>query len=88
MNKDETEEKILKALENPKFRWRTIRGLARETEISPEIIRTVVTIKSDRVVMASAPNTKGEALFTSRHQRRRQAGTLRRIVSALKNRGD
>jgi hypothetical protein len=88
MSKDETEEKVLKALENPKFRWRTIRGIAKETEISPEIIRTVVTMKSDRVVMASVPNTKGEALFTSRNQRRSQAGTWGRIVSALKNRGD
>lgn len=88
MVKDDTEEKILKSLENPKFRWRTIRGISTETKISPDIVRTVVTVKSDRVVMASAPNAQGEALFSSRNHRRNQASPFRRIMSALKNRGD
>jgi len=88
MRKDETEEKILKALMNPKYSWRTIGGIAKETKVSPEIVRNIVTMKSNRVVMASAPNTKGEPLFASRDQRRIQTSAFRRIVSALKNRGD
>lgn len=88
MIKDDAEVKVLTALSNPRFKWRTIGGISKETEIPPETVRQVVTVKSDRVVMSSVPNTKGEPLFALREKRRIESSAFRRIVSALKNRGD
>ncbi|MEO9385868.1 hypothetical protein [Chromobacterium phragmitis] len=88
MANDDAEEKILKALENPKFKWRTIGGIAKEAKVSPDIVRAVVTQRSERIVKSSVPNTKGEPLFTLREKHRVQTSAFRRLVSALKNRGD
>lgn len=88
MNHDDAEKKIIEALENPNFEWRTILGIANEAQLTPEVVHTVVTTKCDRIVKSCVPNTKGEPLFRLREKHRVQTGAFRRIVSALKNRGD
>lgn len=81
------EEKIEKAFSNPKYKWRTVRGVAKETGTSPEAVTVYVRSHGDHIVKSSARNKKGEQLYTSREKYRDKAGVFVRLSSAMKNRG-
>lgn len=85
---DYDEEKIEKALENEKYSWRTIRGIAAEAKIDREKVSNYISIHGDKVVKSSAVNQRGEQLFSLRSKRRKKSGFFERIASAVKNRGD
>ncbi|NVJ96699.1 MAG: hypothetical protein HWE25_01025 [Alphaproteobacteria bacterium] len=59
-------DRVLAALGNDKFKWRTVRGLAKEAEVAEDEVRHVLKLKEDAVVQSSVPSTKGEDLFTLR----------------------
>ncbi|EPF2505795.1 hypothetical protein ACSL9G_001647 [Vibrio fluvialis] len=82
------ERKIKEALKNPKFTWRTIRGIAKEAGVSTEQVRNYINKHGDEIVAASATNTKGERLFATRKNYRGRVGIARRMLAAVKNRGD
>ena len=79
--------KLRAAFENPKYKWRTIKGVAKETGLSRESVKTYVTDHGEYIVRSSVRNTKGEQLFASRQVYRNKAGIFRRITSGIKNRG-
>jgi hypothetical protein len=87
MSSNEDEKKIDRALENPKYKWRTIRGVAQETGLSPEKIQEYLVSHGDVFVQSSAISTNGERLFSTRSKYRKTTGFLTRVTSALKNRG-
>ncbi len=61
-----TEERILRALEDPKWNWRTIEGISRETGVPPDEIRRFL-YRSGRIVVRSPKRDRqGRALFTTR----------------------
>jgi hypothetical protein len=79
---------ILKALENPKFKWRTIDGISSEAGLSPEQVREAISAMSDKIVKSSIPSEDGRALFTSRKQFREKASAFEKIMGAIKNRAE
>lgn len=81
------EEKIATAFANPKFKWRTVRGVAKETGFDNDSVSGYVSSHGDDIVKSSARNSKGEILFTSRKKFRDNAGIFSRLSSAMKNRG-
>ena len=84
----ETEKKkIIEALNNDKFLWRTIQGISKETKIDPDLIKSVMRANTEVIVQSTSCNDKGEALFTTREKLRKEGGTLKRLSSALINRG-
>jgi len=81
------EEKLKRAFINPKYTWRTIRGISKETGLSNEVIQSYVASHGGVIVKSSSRNARGEQLFASREVYRSKASPFRRISAALKNRG-
>lgn len=82
------EKKVFLAFGNPKFKWRTIDGIANEAKVPPDTVRVIVNEKTEQIVKSSVPNAKGEPVFMLREKRRLQTSAFLRLISALKNRGD
>ncbi|MCP4114090.1 MAG: hypothetical protein GY737_01575 [Desulfobacteraceae bacterium] len=88
MTKRHSKEKVLEALENPNFTWRTVKGISEEAGISPQIVSEIIMSQKDWVVESSVPNTSGEALYTTRTAYMKRVNPIKRFLAALKNRGD
>ncbi len=81
------EEAIEKAFMNPKYTWRTVRGVSKETGLGSEQVISYVLNNGDEIIKSSSNNNRGEALFANRKVYRSKASPVRRVMSALKNRG-
>ncbi len=86
MPTDDETKLVLDALENPKYTWRTIRGISTETGLNPEIVKSNISANSDVIIKSSSHNQKGEELFATREKYRDKVSPLTRLGSALKNR--
>lgn len=72
---------VLRALENPKYVWRTVDGLAREVGLPKGRVTDVLShIPSN--VLVTTPSRKGQLFSTRRHYSQRQS-TWSKILSAL-----
>ncbi len=80
--------KVIQALENGRYKWRTVDGIASEVKESKTLV--VETIKDlgrqGVVVRSSTPSTTGEALFTTRKHYQRTTSVTGRLIAAFKNR--
>jgi hypothetical protein len=78
---------VLSALENPKFRWRTIGGIAKETGIdAADVGATIAKEVGNNVVLAPAPSQEGEKLFSTRNRFLETASLGEKLIGAFKNR--
>lgn len=79
-------EAITKALEHPKYEWRTIAGAAKDSHVPIERVAAYLLTDPDGIVRSSVPSKDGEDLFTTRTHFAQKASSVRRISSAFKNR--
>ena len=85
MNTPDTDKwnQIKAALENPKYEWRTLRGVARETSLSESELLAQFKDHEDQVIRSSIPNKDGEDLFTTRDHYRKTASVWDRLTSSI-----
>lgn len=84
---DAVQEMVLKALSNPKYRWRTIEGVAKETGLDPGIVRAAIAQAiGNTVVEAPVPSASGAPLFSTREHVLETATFGQRLAGAFKNR--
>ena len=76
-------ESIVAALENPKYVWRTVGGISRETKIDPSRVTQTLRELSNTIIESSIPDEEGHPLFTTRRHYKARAGTFNRIISAV-----
>jgi DNA-directed RNA polymerase specialized sigma subunit len=88
MGTSNSDEKVIQAFENPKFKWRTISGIAKEAGISPEDVKNIIDARANEIIKSSARSDNGEELYTTRQHHRQKSGVLNRIVSSIKNRAE
>ncbi|MBN3471517.1 hypothetical protein G0D98_24300 [Pseudomonas savastanoi pv. phaseolicola] len=81
-------EKVILALEDKNYKWRTISGISKYTGISPERVKEIIGKNSTAIIQSSAFSPMGEALFTTRNKHSKESSTWSRIGSALRNRAD
>lgn len=74
-------ELVISALENPKFDWRTIRGIARETGLSEDQVEDTLSDMPNIVVRSSDEN--GKPLFTTRRHYDQHESLGRKFLSAI-----
>jgi len=79
--------KIIAALENPKYKWRTIGGISRESGVAPDAVFDFLK-GSEIVVRSSVPSKTGDALFTTRARFRKSASVTNKLWGAFTNRLD
>jgi hypothetical protein len=73
---------VKKSLEDSRYKWRTVRGVAKETGSSPEEIQKILVQHPDVVVKSSIPADSGEELFTTREHFRRMQSPLIKFASS------
>jgi predicted component of viral defense system (DUF524 family) len=76
-------EDVRKALENGKYRWRTVRGVAKELNTTDLEIIELIQQHADEVIKSSIPAETGEDLFTTRKHYRANASSYAKIISTL-----
>ncbi|MFA6223844.1 MAG: hypothetical protein WC647_16180 [Desulfomonilaceae bacterium] len=81
-----TRNKVIGALGNPKYKWRTVQGVAKETGIEPEIVESVIENDVDEVIRSSFPGPNQEELFTTRANYEKKASFVERFRSFFTNR--
>lgn len=77
---------VMEALEDERYRWRTVGGISRQTGLTPKEVLAVLEASPDQVVRARAVAPDGAALFTTREHYQRNAGFGPRLLAALRNR--
>jgi len=80
-------EKVKKALENPKFNYRTISGIAKETGLNSDLVQDIIDFDLDNVVRSRYRNQYGEQLYTSR-KKLRNSSVFSQVSRALASRAD
>jgi ribosomal protein S25 len=81
---------VLTALEEPKYRWRTISGISHELRIPTSVVRQVLRSLSEdgTIIRARALSTKGQGLYTTRRHYKKSTPFWRRLSAALRVRAD
>jgi hypothetical protein len=78
------EDRLIKALENPRYDWRTVSGIASEMGEPESRIKTA--LDSMKSVVVRATNPDGEPIFTTRRHYQKSHGLTDRLISALTDR--
>jgi hypothetical protein len=81
-------EAVMAALENEKYDWRTLRGIARETGLPKEKILGILAQEKDSIIQSPTPSDKGEELYTTRNRYLDTASPAQKFIWSLKNRLD
>lgn len=74
-------DRIIKALENEKYLWRTINGIHKETDIETEKI--LKFLKGNDEIVSTTTND-GKDLYTTRNHFRKKANFREKLYGAIK----
>ena len=79
---------LIAALEDEKFKWRTVDGIAKELNESPGQVLADLQPLIDQgiVIRSSVPAKSGGDLFTTRKHYRSLASPVERLLAAIRNR--
>jgi len=78
-----TWEDVSTALENNRYKWRTLRGVAKELKTTEAEVLRIINENASEVIKSSIPAATGEDLFTTRNHYRRKASFLDKITSSI-----
>jgi hypothetical protein len=83
---DENGHKVVRALENPKYNWRTVDGIAQETGINANQVALILAFLPNKIDMVQSTDRNGRRLFTTRQHYNRTPNVLNRILSTFSDR--
>lgn len=78
-----TWEDVKKALENKKYKWRTVRGVAKELDTTDIRILELIKQRANEVIKSSIPAETGEDLYTTRVHYRKNESSYAKLISSL-----
>ena len=76
-------DRILRALEDGRYEWRTIDGVAGQTGIPAAKIQEALGSLEEEIVRSSIPDESGRALYTTRRHYRSTHGLGARFLNAV-----
>jgi hypothetical protein len=77
---------VIAAFENPKYKWRTVASVARETGLPFDIVESIIAGNRDLIVKSPQQSRTGEDLFSTRAHFSRFASATQKFWGAVKNR--
>jgi DNA-binding IclR family transcriptional regulator len=77
---------VIAALEDRRYEWRTIDGLAEQTGLPSAKVQEILESLQEDLVRSSVPDDRGRSLYTTRKHYRETHGLGARILSALSDR--
>ena len=84
MKQKEIKNLILGALERSNYKWRTARGIAKETDIPIQKVQQFLE-ESPAILRSKKPNSSGRPLFTTRDRFKKSTPITKRLLAALRN---
>ena len=72
---------VIAALENRKWDWRTVEGIARDTELSEQQILEILEASPNEIIRSRIPDAQGRALYTTRRHYAQRRGILDKFRS-------
>lgn len=78
-------EKILAALNDTKYKYRTITGISKSTGLNREIIKQEISKHGEDIVVLSRRNQQRERLYTTREHYQNTASLKEKIIGAFIN---
>jgi hypothetical protein len=72
------EERVLQALENPKYKWHSLTGLATEVAADKETVGAFLEMRPQLAIKAT--DAKGKEWFTTKRHYQAKAGLWSKIV--------
>lgn len=82
---EDSYEKIKRALENPKYKFRTISGVSSEANVSVQAVEKAIREHSDEIVKLFRRGENGELLITTRAHYKKKATIKEKIIGAVIN---
>ncbi|MHC4624429.1 MAG: hypothetical protein ACYS4W_11070 [Planctomycetota bacterium] len=77
---------VLKALENPNYKWRSILGICKETGLSQNIVEKVIAQRRQQIIRARSGRRPGRIYYTTRKHFREKGSPLEKMLGAIRNR--
>jgi len=79
---------VLAALESPRFKWRTIKGISKETGFEPSRIRSALRYLANQgiAIRSSALDPSGAELYTTRKHFKQRASFWELLGAGFRNR--
>ena len=84
MSRKEQKENIIRAIEASEYKWRTIRGIVKDSKVPLQQVEKIVK-RSDEIVKARKPNSHGQALFTTRKKLKKESSAFQRLAAKIIN---
>ena len=72
---------VRSAMENPKYTWRTLKGIAIEKGIPEAKVMELIQVNRDIILQSEVPSADGEDLFTTRQHYINQTGPVGKMLS-------
>ncbi len=86
MNNEELRIKVVEALESDRYKWRTVKGIAKEIGVNEEQVIAVIEQNIDDIVQSSVSSNNGEDLYTTRDHFREYSSAFDKVIGAFKGR--
>jgi hypothetical protein len=74
---------VINSLEDPRYDWRTIEGISKETGLSNSQILGIINGVGNAIVRSSIPDEEGRSLYTTRKHYKDTHSLGARILDAL-----
>jgi len=81
----EETERVLAALANPRYSWRTVEGVSRETGLDPARVLQIIEGMPELVVRSRIPDAQGRALYATRAHYRKTHSSVKRLVDQFRS---
>jgi len=81
--KPDPRELVISALEDDRYDWRSLDGIARQTDLERAQIRRIIGDLGALVVRSSIPDEEGRALYTTRSHYNSTHSIGARLLNAL-----
>ena len=77
---------IKKALEDNRYRYRTLRGISKSAGVPIEEVSKEIAAHANEIVVLARKNQAGESLYTTRDYYKKTATMTEKLMGALTNR--
>lgn len=81
---DNLETRILDALSDSRWQWRTIGGVAKQLQLPPDTVNDLIQRMPDKVIRARLPDVHGRALYATREHYMKTHSAIKRLLDQLK----
>jgi len=78
-------ERVLAALANPNYSWRTSEGVSKETGLDPTRVLQIIEGMPDLVIKSRIPDAQGRALYATREHYKKTHSPVERLFDQFRS---